>query len=137
MMHKEPTLGDLLKDLRDNTTALVREEVALAKTEIAENVKRTATNTGYLAGGGLVAFVALILLLMAVAKVVALIFIYMDMNRTLAEVLGYAGVATAVGLTAAVLIAKALQTLKDQPLLPKQTIETLKEDKEWAQQKVK
>jgi hypothetical protein len=36
----------------------------------------------------------------------------------------------------ALLIVKALNTLKKEPLTPTKTAETLKEDKEWVQNKV-
>lgn len=135
-METEPSLGELIKQLRDDTTILVKDEIALAKTEISENAKKTGRNIGFLAGGGLVAFVALIMLLMGLARAVAALFISMDLSPTISELLGYLIIAAIVGIVAAVLISKALQVLKNDPFTPEKTIETLKDDKKWAKKKI-
>lgn len=133
----EPSLGELIKQLRDDTTVLVKDEIALAKTELTENAKKTGRNIGILVGGALVAFVALIMLLMGLAKAVAAGFIAMELSPTISEVLGYLIVAVIIGIVAGVLISKALQVLKNDPLTPEKTIETLKDDKQWAKKKIK
>ena len=43
---------------------------------------------------------------------------------------------TVVGVIGAILILKSLNTLKKEPLTPTKTAETLKQDKEWVQNKV-
>jgi hypothetical protein len=45
-------------------------------------------------------------------------------------------VAIVVGILAAILISKALATLKKASLTPNKTIGTLKEDKQWVQSKI-
>lgn len=136
-METEISMGTLIKQLRDDTTTLVKDEIALAKTELAENAKRTGRNLGFLAAGGLVAFVALIMLLMGLAKGVAALLIGMEISPFVAELLGYLIIAVAVGIIAGILISKALQALQNNPLSPEKTIKTLKEDKQWAQEKIK
>ena len=59
------SITELIKELRDETIELVREEVALAKTEVSENVNRVARNSVYLGVGALIAFAGLIILLFA------------------------------------------------------------------------
>ena len=51
---------DLVKSLRDDTTGLIRDEVALAKTEIGEKITTASRNVGYLAVGALVAYAGVI-----------------------------------------------------------------------------
>jgi hypothetical protein len=46
-------------------------------------------------------------------------------------------VAVLVGIIAAVVISKALAALKNTEVAPRQTVETLKEDAQWAKQQMK
>ncbi|HEX8313176.1 MAG TPA: phage holin family protein, partial [Chthoniobacteraceae bacterium] len=64
-MTQQQPIGDLLKELRDETTTLFREEVTLVKKEMSEKLSQTTRNVGYLATGSLIAFAALIMLLFA------------------------------------------------------------------------
>ncbi len=127
---------DLFKQLRDDTTTLVREEITLAKTEASEKMTKFARNIGFLAAGGLTAFTALIFILLAVAFLIRGQLVSNDINEGTATFLGLLIVGVIVGLVAAILIFKALATLKSASLTPNKTIDSLKEDKEWVQQKV-
>ena len=69
MHDQEPVnILDLVKSLRDDTTGLIRDEVALAKTEIGEKIATASRNVGYLAVGALVAYAGVIFLLVAVVS---------------------------------------------------------------------
>jgi Putative Actinobacterial Holin-X, holin superfamily III len=136
MNNEESSIVYLFKKLRDDTTTLVRDEISLAKTEISENIASTSRNVGYLAAGALVAYAALILLLQGISLMLRDLFILWGMNQTTASLLGFLIVAAVTGLVGVLLIVKALNTLKKEPLTPTKTAETLKEDKEWVQNKV-
>ena len=62
-MHDQPVILDLVKSLREDTTGLIRDEVALAKTEIGQKIATASRNVGYLAVGALVAYAGVIFLL--------------------------------------------------------------------------
>lgn len=136
MSSDQSNLVYLIKKLRDDTTTLVRDEISLAKTEISEKVVTTSRNVGYLAAGALVAYAALLLILQGLSLMLREQFILRGMSETNASLLGFLIVGVAVGMIGAVLIVKALNTLKKESLTPTKTAETLKEDKEWAQDKV-
>ncbi len=136
MSSEQSNLVYLLKKLRDDTTALVRDEISLAKTEISEKVATTSRNVGYLAAGALVAYAALMLILQGLSFMLREQFILRGMSEANATLLGFLIVGAVVGLIGAVLIVKALNTLKKEPLTPTKTAETLKADKEWVQDKV-
>ncbi len=127
---------DLLKQLRDDTTTLVREEVALAKTEMSEKVAVASRNTAFLAAGGLLAYSALLLILLAIAFLIREQFVSRGMGEGTATCLGLLIVGTVVGIVSLILITKALAALKIASLAPHKIIETLKDDKQWAQSKV-
>jgi hypothetical protein len=136
MINEQSNIVDLLKNLRDDTTTLVRDEISLAKTEISEKIASAARNVGYLAAGALVAYAALIIILQGISLLVRDLFISAGMNPASASLLGFLIVGAVVGVVGALLIVKALNTLRKEPLTPTKTAETLKEDKEWVQNKV-
>jgi Putative Actinobacterial Holin-X, holin superfamily III len=135
-MNEESSIVYLLKKLRDDTTTLVRDEISLAKTEISEKIASTSRNVGYLAVGALVAYAALILFLQGIGFLLRDLFISGGMNQASASLLGFLIVGGVIGIIGALLIVKALNTLKKEPLSPTKTAETLREDKEWVQNKV-
>ena len=136
MNNEESSIVYLFKKLRDDTTSLVRDEISLAKTEISEKIASTSRNVGYLAAGALVGYAALILLLQGISLMLRDLFILSGMNQTSASLLGFLIVAAVTCLVGVLLIVKALNTLKKEPLTPTKTAETLREDKEWVQNKV-
>ena len=91
------SIPSLLRDLRDETTTLLRQEVALAKTELKENVSRMGSHAAQIAVGGFVAFVTSMLLVISPLKHL------IDVNQPLQR-----------GMTAAELIFGLI----DEPLEP-------------------
>jgi hypothetical protein len=135
-MADQPTIGELLKDLRGESTLLLREEIALAKKEISEKISSTALNLTYVVGGALVAYVAITFLFLAISSVIAQALVDQGIGIGWAIFLGLLIVALVIGAVSAAMIVKGVQTLKKQSLIPEKTVETLKEDKTWAQNKI-
>ncbi len=121
-------LGDLFGDLATEMSNLVRQEVALAKVEVAQKAKYVGRNVGYLVVGGAVAYAALLAILAGIIML-------------LASVLPNWGAALAVGVVVGVvgwlLIGKALTALQQADLTPRETVETLKEDATWMKEQIK
>ncbi len=122
------SVGTLLSDLANETTQLIRQEIALAKVEFTEKAAIVGRNIGFLVLGGAVAYAALLALLAAVIILLANVMPWWAAAGVVAVV---------VGIIAAVLVLKALTTLKKTSMTPRQTVETLKEDAQWAKQQVK
>lgn len=129
-------IGDLLRQLRDDTTRLVREEVALAKAETIEKMPALFRNIAYLAAGALVGYSALLLVLLSFGWALRQFFISRGMSEGMSMFLGLLIVGIVVGIISAVLISKAVAALKQTTLAPQKTVQTLKEDKEWVQNKI-
>jgi len=119
----ERSLGELFAELAQDTSTLVRKEVQLAKTEMSQKASRVGKDVGFLAAGGAVAYAGLLALL---AGVIVL----------LGQVIPMWLAALLVGLVVAgvgyFLVRRGLDALKREDLAPRQTIETLKEDRQWA-----
>jgi hypothetical protein len=63
----ERTLGQLVADATHDVSSIVRSEIALAKAEVGADVKKAGVGAGMFATAGVLAFLALILLLIAAA----------------------------------------------------------------------
>jgi hypothetical protein len=135
-MPDQPSIAQLFKDLREEGTLLLREEIALAKKEVSEKVSNTARNLTYIVAGALVGYSALIFLLLALSSIISQALVAQEVSPGWAAFLGFLIVALIVGILSAVMILKGIQTLKKLSLVPDKTIETLKEDKTWAQNKI-
>jgi hypothetical protein len=129
-LREERSIGQLLKELRDETTTLLRQEVDLAKTEMTEKASRTGRNLGSLAVGGGVAFLGALALLAAVIYGLTSI-----LNQIMSVGVAIWLAPLLVGLVLAAigysLVKKALATLKQESLTPQRTTQTLQENKEW------
>lgn len=125
----ERPLGELLRELGDEMSALVRAEIALAKVEIVEKSKPAVASAGMFGGSAVlglgafgaftafvIALIALALPLWAAALIVAVVY----------------------GAIAGALAMSAKKKLHDVgPLALEQTAQTVKEDIEWIMTRAK
>ena len=123
------SLGELLAELMRETTTLVRQEVTLAKNEMTQKAADAGKNVGALAVGGAVAYAGLL----AIIAAVILILIRVGMPAWGAALL----VGVVVAAVGGALVSKGLAALKRQDLMPRQTVETLKEDAQWAKEQTR
>lgn len=134
-VQEDRSIGQLLKELRDETTTLLRQEVDLAKTEMGEKASRVGSNLGSLALGGGVAFLGALALLAAVVYgLTSLLDQFMSVGVAIWLAPLIVGlVLAAVGYS---LVNKALATLRQESLTPRRTTQTLQENKEWLKSKM-
>jgi uncharacterized membrane protein YqjE len=122
---RERPIGDLLKQLSQETSTLVKQELELAKAEMTEKGKKAGLGAGFIGGGalmGLGAFGAFTTFL------IALIQTAVD-HTWLAALI----VTALYGAIAAFLAMRGKDKIQEAtPPAPEQTVETLKEDAEWA-----
>jgi uncharacterized membrane protein YqjE len=116
------SIGELIAELSRETVTLVRNEIQLAKAEMSQKASRVGKNVGFLVVGGLVAYTGLLALVAAVILVLGLVIPYW----LSAAIVGL--VIVAVG---AILVVKGANALRQEDPAPRETVETLKEDKEW------
>ncbi|MEX0887088.1 MAG: phage holin family protein [Phycisphaeraceae bacterium] len=130
------TFGQLLGDLRSDTSALFRHEIALAKVELKEKARSLGRDGVYFgAGAGLGALAAMTLVAaISIALAVALAPL---VTLAVSSWLGPLIVAIALGVGAYVCIRVGQRRLKEEPMTPERTTESLRETKQWAQSKVK
>lgn len=121
---REEGIGDLLKRLSLETTTLVKQELELAKVEMTQKGKRAGLGAGLLGGAGVAGLLALGCLS---ACLIALLATAMDTwLAALIITVVWAAIAGVLALQGREKVQEAT------PPKPEQTIETLKEDAEWA-----
>jgi uncharacterized membrane protein YqjE len=121
---RERSLGELLKQLSEQTTRLVHQELELAKAELQQKGKQAGQGAGMFGGAGALGLAAL-------GALTACFILALDtvMPAWLAALL----VAVVDGIVAFVLVKQGQARMKKAvPPVPEQTIETVKEDVEWA-----
>lgn len=121
---REKPVGELLKQLSEETSTLVRQELQLAKVELQAKGKAAGVGAGLLGGAGLTALVALIALMLTV-----LFALDTAMDTWLAALVTTAIFGVIAGIEA-LMGKKRLQNAA--PPVPEQTTDSVKEDVEWA-----
>ena len=125
---EERSLGELFAELARDTSSLVRQEVDLAKTEVTQKATRAGRHIGMIGAGAAVAYAGLLAVVAAVILGIGL-FIPLWLSALI--------VGIAVAIVGYVVIQSGLSALKRADLTPHETIESLKEDTEWAKDQVK
>jgi hypothetical protein len=118
------TVAELMKELSEQTTRLVRQELELAKLELSEKGKRAGIGAGMFGAAGVVGLYAVgaltACLILALATAVA------GWLAALIIAVVYAAVAGTLALAGKSKVQQA------GPPLPEQATESLKEDVEWT-----
>jgi len=134
--HARPMM-DLIRELRDESMTLLRQEVALAKTEVSEKVSRVSRNSMYLAVGGAIAYAGLLILLIAATVGLYAGLVAVGLSHMTAGWLAPLIIGAILAIIGYGLVQKAINTLKDEQLVPERTAESLRDDKEWLERKVR
>ena len=120
----EPSLGQLFGDLARDVQSLFKQEIALAKTETTQSAKRAVMDIAKIVAGALVLYTGVIFLLAAAVFGLR----ELDLPWSLSALIVGAVVAV-IGLF---LVLRAKSDLTSGSLAPTETIESLKQDGEWA-----
>jgi hypothetical protein len=121
---RDRSLGELLKQLSEQTTQLVHQELDLAKAELTQKGRQAGAGAGLFGAAGAIG-------LLGAAALTTCFILALDavMPAWLAALL----VAVVYGIIAFVLVKQGQAKIKAVgPPVPEQTIETVKEDVAWA-----
>src|SRR5436853_2826127 len=120
----EPSIAELVKQLSEQTTRLARQEVELAKAELAVKGKRAGIGAGMFGGAGVFGFYGLGAL--TAAGILAL-------ATAVAAWLAALIVAVVLGAIAGLLALQGKNKVQQAtPPMPEQATESVKEDMQWA-----
>ncbi len=119
----DASLGELVGRLSNDFGSLVHSHIELAKEEITAEIRQAARGGGLLAGSGVFASIAALLLSVALAWGLAEVFDSVW--------LGFLTVGLLWAIVAGALFVTGRQELRDVEPLPHQTMDELEEDKRW------
>jgi len=125
----ERSLGELFSELSRETAALVRQEVALAKSELSEKVSRLGRSAGLIGIGGVLGHAGVLTLVAAIVIILANVGLPLWASALVVAVL--------LLVVSYVLTQQGLTGIKREPLKPAETIDTLKENAQWAKGQLK
>jgi uncharacterized membrane protein YqjE len=120
---RERGIGELVKDLASQTSTLVRQEIKLAQAEVTQKGKVAGKGAGMLAGAAVAA-------LLGLGALTAVLIVVLDgaMALWLAAL-----IVTVLWLAIAGVLAMAGKSALEKATPPApQTVETVKEDIQWA-----
>lgn len=124
MAETERSAGELMRELSEQTSRLVRQELELARLEVTEKGKRAGIGAGMFGGAGALGFYALGAL--TAAAVLALATAVTAWLAALIVAAVYGLIAGGLALSGKAKVQQAT------PPIPEQAAESVKEDVQWA-----
>jgi VIT1/CCC1 family predicted Fe2+/Mn2+ transporter len=125
----ERSLGQLFGDLSRQLSTLVRQEIDLARTEVTTKASAATRDAALVGVGGALAYAGLLVLLGAAV----LLLVEVGLDPWLAALI----VGVVVAAIGGFLAMRGRDGLQNADLAPKRTIETLKDDADWAKERIK
>jgi hypothetical protein len=123
----DDSTADLLKDLSEQTTRLVRQELELAKAEVSAKGKQVGIGAGMLGGAGLLGLYAVGALTAAAIAALSL-----SLATWLAALIVAVIWAAAAGVAALIGKKKVRQAM---PPVPQDSVDSVKEDVRWTKRR--
>ena len=126
---REQPVGELFKQLSEETSTLMRQELALARAELTQKGKEAGKGAGLLGGAGVAG-------LMALGAFTAFVILLLD--KAVAAWLAALIVAVVYAAVAGALAMRGKERVQQAtPPTPEQTVDTVKEDVEWAKSRTR
>jgi uncharacterized membrane protein YqjE len=121
------SLGDTVTGLIQDLQDIIRGEVQLAKTEIKEDTSKLGKALGMIGASALIGLVGFIFVMLSLTYL---------LNKSMEMWLAAGIVGLALLVIGAILVILGKNQMQQANLKPAKTIESLKEDKEWASHQI-
>lgn len=118
------SLGELFGELSEQTSTLVKKEIELARHEVTRSVTSLGRDAAMIGAGAAIAYAGMIVLLIGIGWLLVTIGLPVWLSFVLVG-----AIVLAVG---AFLAYRSMQSIKKTSVMPERTVETVKEDVEWA-----
>lgn len=126
---QERSLSELIGEVSSDLSLLVRQEVALAKAEMREKAAIAGKAGAKIVGGGLLAYVGALALTAALIAGLAAIGVAVWLSALIVGVV-YAAVGYGV-------LQSGVKALRADPPKPERTVQTLRDDVNWAKEQLR
>lgn len=121
------SLGDTVTGIIQDVQNIIRGEVELAKTEVKEDVGKLGKAAGMIGAAAFLALVGFIFLMLGVTYL---------LNKSLEMWISAGIVGLALLIIGAILGVVGKNQMQEANMVPDKTIDSLKEDKEWASRQI-
>lgn len=122
MVREQASLGELFSDLAAQTGKLIRQEAALAKSELTDKATAAGKDIGFVAAGAFLGYAGLLAITAAVIVLLANVIPLWASSLVVGAVLA---------IISYFLVSSGLDHMKQANWAPQETIESIKEDAEW------
>jgi hypothetical protein len=122
MVKEQASIGELFSDLAAQTGKLIRQEAALAKSELTDKASAAGKDIAFVAVGALVGYTAML----AVTAAVIIMLGYVIPIWASALLVG-----VVLGIAAYFIVTSGLSHFRSANWAPQETIDSIKEDAEW------
>ncbi len=126
---EEPSLGELFAELSRETSTLVHQEVALAKAELSTKASKIGKDAAFIGAGAAIGYAGFLALVATVIIVLAAWGLPWWLSALIVGI-----VVAAIG---GFLVQKGLDALKHEDMAPRETVQTLKENAQWAREQTR
>lgn len=130
------SITDLIRQLRDHTSLLVRQEIALAKAELAQSAKQLARGSAVASAGGVFTYTGAIFMLAALTIGFAVGLSALGVPAAHAAWISPLIVGAILATGGWYMVQRGRHMIEETGLSPDKTIETVRENKQWIQNKV-
>jgi hypothetical protein len=127
LREEQRSIGELFGQLSQDMTLLVRQEIALARAELGEKVTRARRDMVALLTGGMIAYVGGLAL-------VAAVILFLDQVVGLDAWLSALIVGAILAVAGYVMLRRGMEDLGRIEPTPERTVETLRDDVQWAKE---
>ena len=128
MPSPERSFSDVLQDIVANLQGIIRSEVKLAKSELREEVRQAQSGGIWLGIGTLSGLFAVLFLLLAALYA---------LSRVVPDWAAALILTGALGLIAAIALVLGIKHLRELKRIMPKTVDSIKENVQWAKQQIK
>lgn len=126
------SLGELLRGLTDETSALVRDEIALARAEVTDKVVQAGSSIALVAGGAIVCLAGLLTILDAAVYGLARLMGTETLPAAAALIVGLITIGLGIAL-----VLRGRASLRPKNLVPRRTAQSLERDAELVKEQMR
>lgn len=127
MAKDERTLGEVLGDVTNDLSTLVRDEIALAKTEIQQTISEAVKDLVFIVVGGFFAYTGLLALIAAAI---------LGLANAIAPWLSALIIGGVIVLIGVILLLRGINNIRNLNVVPERTAQTVKEDVNIVKEKL-
>ena len=135
--HRDPSFIRIVRDLRDDSLTLIRQEIALAKREMTEKFTAMGRNAVFLAAGALAGLFGLFFVLLALNNLLFSGLVRAGFSGGVSNWFAPALVAMGLFIVALTIALKGLRKMRKAMSMPDKTMETIREDRTWIKGKMR